>query len=327
MLSSSLLVTATVWAQPQTIAPTTPPESDLEDAQPPERALRRPYGEVEKQIRRTFYRYFKRVRGDKVHEQGWTDLAAVLPDDRVYTLLLELFSRQPMEQRVGLLDFLEEHAPDDADVVAAWVAVFDDDEAFRATATNRLVGLVGLDEPEVRVQEILAAGLQSGKDEPIVASASLIETFNLLRAVPLLAQAQSQQRGGGGGGGGRRSAIAELAIGTQRPFVANVTPVVANGAVGFAPTIGVVSTGTVVRVLDAAVTIYREEVNTILVRMTTAATGESTDHLGYNAQAWNDWYTTTLEPKLDAEDKAKAQASAESEAHTESEAQEPSGGG
>lgn len=273
-------------------------------AEPPETPAKiavGPVAEVERDIRKIFSQFFKRTRSEVSHRRGWEELQRFASDDRIYPLLIELFKRQPTAVRNDLTQFFAENAGLHAQTVVAWVAVFEDGDSHRAHANATLQGLVGDGEPSNGAQRVIAAGLKSGDDGPINRAAGLVQQFGLLRAVPLLAQAQAQPRNSGGQGV-RTGALAQIVVGTQQAFVADLTPVVAANAVGFQPTIGVVSSGTVLRVIDAVVYEYRTDVHQILVDMTTTASGEPTGHLGYDAAAWHDWYARVLEPRLEAED-------------------------
>ncbi|MEO0631179.1 MAG: hypothetical protein AAFY46_10710, partial [Planctomycetota bacterium] len=244
----------------------------------------------------------RRSRSAVSHERGWEELQAYAHDDRVYPVLLELFERQPLEIRNDLLRFFEQHAGGNAQAMLAWVAVFEErDIEHRDFASATLAGLIGRGEPDFKAQRVIAMGLRSSEDGPVNAAANLVRQYNLLRAVPLLAQAQLQPRRSGTRDV-RTGALAQIVVGTQQAFVADLTPVVATGAVGFQPTIGIATNGTVLRVIDAVVYEYRTEVHRVLVDMTTAASGEATGRLGYGADAWQEWYTRVLEPKLDTAD-------------------------
>jgi hypothetical protein len=87
--------------------------------------------------------------------------------------------------------------------------------------------------------------------------------------------------------------------------VSDLTPVVADGAVGFDPTMSVVSYGAVLRVLDAVVTISRPQISTSLVSLSSGAWGgQDTSYLGQDAMSWAKWYAYDFMPyreKLDAQ--------------------------
>ncbi len=277
-------------------------QTDAPSQPAPQQQALGPQFEAERNVRRIFAQFFKRSRSEVSYRRGWEELSAFMHDDRIYPLLLELFERQPLSVRNGLVDLFAEQAGIHAQTMLAWIAVFeDDDEAHRDYASATLAGLVGEGKPDLGAQRVMAMGLRSGEDGPINAAANLVRTYNLLRAVPLLAQAQLQPRNSGGRNV-RTGALAQIVVGTQQAFIADLTPVVATGVVAFQPTVGVVTSGTVLRVMDAVVYEYRTNVHRVLVDMTTAAAGEPTGHLGYDANAWRDWYARELEPKLDAEE-------------------------
>lgn len=253
-----------------------------------------PLVDVEKDLRRVYYRFFKSTRNPEMHAQGWRELERFMDDPRVFDLMIELFEDKPIEMKRELLELFVRTASDDADVVLAWVAVFDEDEEMRQWAAGRLAERVGEDEPSNRIQRVLESGLLSGSDDAAASSASLVRQFKLLNAIPHLIQAQAQPQRTEV----RRGAIAQIVVGTQQAFVANLTPVVANNAVGYQPTIGVVTDGVVLRVMDAVVWSYRTEVHRDLVGMTSDAWGRSTASLGYDHGKWFDWYENEFKPSL-----------------------------
>ncbi|MEM1071839.1 MAG: hypothetical protein AAGB48_11385 [Planctomycetota bacterium] len=269
--------------------------------QDPAPAVLSPLSEAEREVRRIFATFFKRTRNPDMHERGWVELERHLPDTRLTELLLELFGGEPIELRSELLHRFAEAVPDHADVILAWAAVFGEDAELRTVAAGRLLEIVGQDEPSRRVQVILSEGLKDSDSDTAIAAAELVQAFNLLRAVPMLAQAQAQPRQSENAV--RRGALAQIVVGSQQAFVQDLTPVVATNAVGFQPTIGVVTNGVVLRVLDAVVWEYRTPIHRSLVEMTTAATGDATSRFGYDTRAWRDWYAAVLEPRLDAEGK------------------------
>jgi len=255
-----------------------------------------PLVEVEQDLRRVFYRFFKSTRNPEMHEQGWRELERFMDDPRVFELMLELFENKPIEIKRALLEMFVKAATGDADVILAWVAVFDHDDEMRTWAAGRLTERIGEGEPSNRIQRVLEGALVSGDDDAAIASASLVRRFNLIKAIPYLIQAQAQPQREDV----RTGAIAQIIVGTQQAFVANLTPVVANNAVGFQPTIGVVTDGVVLRVMDAVVWSYRTEVHRDLVGMTSDAWGRSTASLGYDHRKWFEWYEDEFKPTLTA---------------------------
>ena len=253
-----------------------------------------PLDEAEQEIRQIFAKFFKRTRNPKMHARGWDELARQMHDPRLYDLLFELFEDKPFAMQQDLVELFVEQATDDADVGIAWAAVFNEDERLRKWAAGRLVERVGENEPSHRIQRVLELGLMSGKDDPAVASSSLVRQFGLTKAIPYLIQAQAEPRRRNV----RKGAIAQIVVGTQQAFVANLTPVVANNAVGYQPTIGIVSSGVVLRVMDAVVWAYRTEVHSDLVSLSSDTWGQSTADMGYDQKAWFDWYETEFKPTL-----------------------------
>ncbi len=253
-----------------------------------------PLAEAEQEIRQIYAKFFKRTRNPRMHAQGWDELARHMHDPRLYDLMFELFEDKPFEMQRDLVELFVEQGTDDADVAIAWAAVFNEDKRMRTWAAGRLVERVGEDEPSERIQRVLEIGLMSGKDDPAVASASLVRQFGLVKAIPYLIQAQAEPRRRNV----RKGAIAQIVVGTQQAFVANLTPVVANNAVGYQPTIGVVSSGTVLRVMDAVVWAYRTDVHSDLVALSSEAWGHSTAEMGYDQREWFDWYENEFKPSL-----------------------------
>lgn len=253
-----------------------------------------PLAEAQQEVRQIFARFFKRTRNPKMHEQGWAELARFTNDPRVYDLLFELFDDRPFEMQRGLVELFVKQGTDDADVAIAWAAVFNEDERMRTWAAGRLVERVGETEPSHRVQRVLELGLLSGKDDPAIASSNLVRQFGLVNAIPYLIQAQAEPERRDV----RQGAIAQIVVGTQQAFVANLTPVVANNAVGYQPTIGVVTNGVVLRVMDAVVWSYRTEVHNNLVGLSSQAWGQPTGSMGYDQTAWFDWYENEFKPSL-----------------------------
>lgn len=297
MLSRIILIAAALLCTGPSLAQSTPPSPPASPG-PATTVPRLSVAEAERAVRKIYATYFKRSRNAAMHERGWVELEPHIADSRVSPLLLELFGSARPELRESLVEAFVAQATDQADIVIAWVAVFDDEQSLREYAAGRLVERVGEDEPTVGVQTVLAEGLKSPEDTHAVAAAQLIRGFELLRAVPMLAQAQALPRNTVDDV--RTGALAQIVVGTQQAFIQDLTPVVATNAVGFQPTVGVVSSGTVLRVLDATVWEYRTEIHRVLVEMTTAATGTSTARFGYDANAWIDWYTRELKPTLDA---------------------------
>jgi hypothetical protein len=147
---------------------------------------------------------------------------------------------------------------------------------------------------------VIAQGLQSPLDDRAIAASELVRALNLFEFIPLMAAAQVAQRPPSGQGQGRGD-LGWIMIGQQQTYVADLQPVVSNNAVAFDPQIGVVSDGVLLRVHDAVVTAVRTPIHRGLVGMTTDAWGRPTGHLGYDADAWRDWYDNEFVPGREPE--------------------------
>ena len=129
-------------------------------------------------------------------------------------------------------------------------------------------------------------------------SGQLAGTLHVLNSIPLLIMAQVAPPPQGEQPAGD---LAWIAIETQRAYVAGLQPIAGNGAAAFAPIVGVVTDGSVMRVVDAVVIIYRTEIHNILVGMTSDDWGQSTEYLGYDINAWWHWYNEEYLPHKNAQ--------------------------
>ena len=102
--------------------------------------------------------------------------------------------------------------------------------------------------------------------------------------------------------------LAWILVGTQKAYVAEVYPVVGDGAAAFVPIPGVVQEGAIMRVVDAVVIVYRTQVHRSLVAMTTKDWGQSTEQLGYDPRAWWAWYNEEYVPFCNERARVKALA-------------------
>lgn len=150
-----------------------------------------------------------------------------------------------------------------------------------------------------RIKSVIAYALRSDHNTTVAAAADLSGTLGLLEAIPALINAQVVPGRGGAGGNAAQddTSLAYILVGTQQAFVADLTPVVGDSAVAFDPTLGVVTDGVYVRVIDAMVITYRNEVHNALVNLSTRGwDGRSTASLGWDQQAWRDWYASEYLP-------------------------------
>ncbi|MEQ8850708.1 MAG: hypothetical protein RIB32_02885 [Phycisphaerales bacterium] len=277
-----------------------PPDSE---ADPVDQETRARIHAAEKELRRLRARCFGSMRKVEIRQMGLLELRRF--DDPVYwPSLLRLFEREKSDVREAVLDIFEDAASDAGDAALMWQAVFDDDQEHRTEALQRV-----LDRHETRVasedeqplpdgsKRILAHALRYGGETEKAAAAKTIRRLRLIEAIPLLitAQAAPDPRAGD-----RREdgSLAWILIGRQQAYVADVTPVVGDGVVAFDPELAIVTSGTVMRIIDAAVIIYHTEVHAALIDLSSDAWGRPTDHLGWDVAKWKAWYEDEFLPHL-----------------------------
>jgi|GEM_PF-2017644 len=252
--------------------------------------------QFEVQLRKIRTRYIRGIRKTEIRQVGISKLRAFTDPD-AFPALLDLFKREKPDVRVAILDHLASLGTEEADTALAWAAVFDRDKAIRAQAASRVAARVeesGSTVPD-GVKIVLAHALGQRRDAAASAAANLSRVLKLYEAIPALitAQVRSEQRTG-------RGALATILVGQQVPFVSDLQPVVGESAVGFDPTISVVTEGVVMQIDDAVVTTYRVEVHNALVGLASAAWGHDTSSLAYDLPRWRHWYAHDLLPTLAA---------------------------
>lgn len=218
---------------------------------------------------------------------GFGDDALSLP------LLFGVFERAPEEVRLPIVSMLFDRASHAADAELARWAIDDASEVVRAEAERLLWTRVWADRVSDPVRRTLADALLGSDHDRANRAAEVIETLELYEAVPAMVNAQVVQRAASGAERSQGGAQAWILVGTQRTYVQDVTPIVGTGSVAFDPTVGVLTDGSLLVVRDAVVTIYRHNVHSALVRMTSQASGEDTSLLGYNVGEWQRWLATS----------------------------------
>lgn len=265
----------------------------------------------EKELKKFRSDFFRTARPAEVRAKAIEKLKQYT-DPALFPSLVEIFSTEGTDVRLALLDHFTARKSDEGDTTLAWIGVFDKSKEIREAAARRLKErMAGKDSIPDRVQWVLYEGLAHGSEDAIAASAGLINTLNIVEAIPFLIDAQAGTQGGGGAGGApqeRTGALAYIFIGKQTTYVSDLTPVVSNSAVAFDPTVDVVSDGVVLQVLDAQVVVFRGPVRTALRDMVDRNTGLSTAHLGWRAGPWHEWYARTFVPALEKR-RAEAKAS------------------
>ncbi len=105
----------------------------------------------------------------------------------------------------------------------------------------------------------------------------------------------------------KRGDEAWIAQGKSISYVSGVVPVVGDASGAFQPIVGRVFEGSVLRIMESAVMVYRTEVHTSLVAIVERETGQPAPPFGFDQPRWAKWYADDF-PRL-------ARAHAEELAH------------
>lgn len=274
------------------------------DPQTPEgRALleyRRRVREVTQELRRIRFEHFGSMRNVEIRQAGIARLRGYT-EPAAYPALLEVFERDGDDVRGAVLDHLATQQNEAADTALAWAAVFGRDRGLRSMAADRLRARLGEDNSAgASVRTVIAQGLARTNNDQVSAAAQLAAGLGIIEAIPMLINAQVVSGvGGSGSGGDPGTSLAYIYVGQQQAFVADLTPVVSDNAVAFDPQLGVLTTGVVLRVIDAATVTYRVDVHNALVDLTSRAWGRPTGPLGWNQRAWHRWYREEFVPEME----------------------------
>ncbi len=258
------------------------------------------HDELEREMRRMRFEFFRTGTPPAVREVG-ISRARRMADPENYPVWEKVFGRDRLEVRRIVLDELASMEGQEADAVLAWAALRDRDERYRAIAESLLERrLASRNETPVAIIDLLGRDLLSSRDESRISrAAALADSLNIAGLIPHLIAAQVSGQSAGGEAQ-ERGALAWILIGRQRAFISDLTPVVADATVAFDPTLSVITDGVMIRVFDAHVFTYRTEVHRSLTGLSSRLWGKSTSRLGYNQQAWADWYLDEFLPAMDA---------------------------
>jgi hypothetical protein len=264
---------------------------------------------VENELRKLNAQYLRSIRNVQIRQVGLSKLRTY-NDPAVWPTLLEVFDRAKEDVHMTLLDMFQDHASDEGDATLAWIATFEEDDAFRAEAAKRLYQRAAQTESvSSRIESVVAYALKSDDNKILENAADLANRLDIVAAIPALISAQlsgsTVQTGRDDAGGG---ALAYILIGTQVAFVSDLTPVVGDSAVAFDPTVAVATDGVVLSIGQAVVTTYRLEVHNSLVGLSSRAWGQSTSPLGWDQEAWKDWYADEFLPHLEEQRRAEIAA-------------------
>jgi hypothetical protein len=262
------------------------------------------------QIRAIRHKHFGSIKVPAIRAEGMRQIAE-FTDPAAFRPLLEEFARERDDVRFATLDHFVDQG-DDGQGALAWVAIHDESDTMRQEAMRRMVS-----PPPEPVLRLLDQALRSPTHGVANHAGALAGTLGAIDVIPLLIFAQATRDPYPSDVGD----LAWIAIQTQTAYVQNVQPVVGDNAGAFQPVIGVINEGSVLRVIDAVVIVYRTVVHHVLVTLTTDDWGRPTEHLGYDMNAWWEWYNGEYVPFKNEEIRLAALAR-----EPEAPADAPSGG-
>ncbi len=254
----------------------------MTEAEIAHRALAREYTRQIRVIRRT---HFGSRRAPEVREAGLVALREFV-DPASFRPMIEELSGEADDVRRAMLDHFVDQG-DEGQAGLVWLAIHADDETLRNEAVRRLVT-----PPADPVLRVLDTALRSNRHVTANRAGAMAGTLGALRSIPLLIFSMATRDPHPSDEGD----LAWIAIQTQVAYVQNVVPVVGDSSGAFAPVVGVINEGVVMRAVDAVVIVYRTEVHGALVRLTTEDFGASTAHLGYDMRKWWLWYNEEYVP-------------------------------
>jgi len=228
-------------------------------------------------------RAFRTAR-EQTRRAGIEDLR-LFKDPSSFKPMMEVMAREKADVRLAMLDHFAD-CGDEGQAALAYAAIHDSDPAFRQAATAKLR------RPAAEsVLRVIDDSLRDTRHAVVNNAGMLAGNMNILAAIPpmIFGQLASDQVRGSGD-------LAWIAIGTTKTYIANVVPIVGDNSGAFAPVIGSIVEGVVLRVNDAVAYSYRTDLHHALVSMTTADFGESTEQYAYDMRAWWEWFNTRYVP-------------------------------
>lgn len=254
--------------------------------------------QLEKEFKKLRFEHFGDKGNPKVRSAGIEKLRTYT-DPLGFQSMVEVFGTEKDDVRNALLEHLASINTREATGAIAWAAVTGKDAGFRIMAISKLnAGGESLRTvPEV-VKSVVIAGLSSGNEQVMRNAADVAGVLGIFEAIPAMIVAQAGPSSGGGGAAQPQGDQAYIFIGRQQSYVADLTPVVSESAVGFDPTVGILNTGTLLRVSGAVVTTERIEIHTSLVGLSNQLSGGDTSGLGYDTGAWKNWVRDVYQPKM-----------------------------
>jgi hypothetical protein len=263
-----------------------------------------------KLVRTVRHKHLNLRAAPQMRAQGLAQLQELTSMPQLVALVETLHGQGP-DVDAWLIEHLSALNTPGAITALGYLAIDNDNASQRLHAADRLLSILNTPIKNEQGQEVdppvpgqlisLMRNRIRGKDDLQAGNAArLASSLGLIELIPALIAGQlgGGGTGGRGGSGGDGTAIAWIQIGTQRAYVADLTPIVSEGAVGFDPTPGVVTDGVVLAIGDAAVVTYRLEVYEALVSLSTQALGESTAHVKPGYGPWANWYRDVYRPHM-----------------------------
>jgi hypothetical protein len=141
------------------------------------------------------------------------------------------------------------------------------------------------DQLSAQALAVVERGLRSSRELHINRAAMIASAHAAAALIPALIDAQFEERSTEG-----RGDEAWIAIGQRTAYIAGYVPVLGDGSGALQPIPGILYEGSLLRIMESAVTIYRTEVHRSLAMVIERTTGEPAPPLGFDRDQWLAWY-------------------------------------
>ncbi|MBI1302438.1 MAG: hypothetical protein GC172_01400 [Phycisphaera sp.] len=154
---------------------------------------------------------------------------------------------------------------------------------------------------------VVESGLRSSRELHINRAAMIASAHTAAALIPALIDAQFEERSAGG-----RGDEAWIAIGQRTAYIAGYVPVLGDGSGALQPIPGILYEGSLLRIMESAVVIYRTEVHRSLAMVIERTTGQPAPPLGFDRDQWLAWYQREYPALVQAfaEEKSESDAAA-----------------
>jgi hypothetical protein len=304
---SALLVLSASLLPATAVAQSAPPEWMKSLASNPadpktkaQRDLRKKQIEVRQKMRKVNATHF-RVSHRPTREKGIEALKQ-FNEPWMFEPMLEVFQEDTnADVRNAVVALMRDSKSDLGDRGLAWLVVSHTNTDWQDAAVAALRERLA-DEKQVPSPGMLAV-LQAAvatHDQRIADNASIAsDVLNLYEMIPFLIQAQAGAAPATNAlGRPRNGPLAWVAIARQQAYIADLEPIVNEGGVAFDPIPGVVNSGVVLVINDAAATFSPVMIGNSLRRLGSRVTGEETRGLARDTAKWKEWYFAKGEPAI-----------------------------